>query len=89
MNDYEKKCKLCKHNYQPSDCEPRCNCMCYDYSDFEPITNFDRIKRMGEEDLANELLNWFYNGYDDTFISDMYYKYDEILYWLREISEDE
>ena len=53
------------------------------------ITNFDRIKQMDEEDLAAEFFNWFCNGYDEYYISDMNPHYDAILAWLREpIQED-
>ena len=55
----------------------------------KPITNFDRIKQMDEEDLAGEFFNWFCNGYDEYYISDMSLYYDVILSWLREpIQED-
>lgn len=43
------KCRICKNNYKPSGCEPRCNMMCENYSDFEPKTNADRFKEMTNE----------------------------------------
>ena len=48
-------CRKCKHNYKPSTCEPKCNRMCDGESDFEPITNYDRVKGMGIEGLAEFL----------------------------------
>lgn len=45
-------CRKCKHNYKPSTCEPKCNRMCDGESDFEPITNYDRIHGMSIEELA-------------------------------------
>ena len=48
----ENKCLNCKNNYKPKDCEPRCNCMCENYNMFEPITNYDRIKSMSVEEMA-------------------------------------
>lgn len=58
--------------------------MCADHNDFEPITNYDLIMKMDEEDLAGEFLNWFSNGYDETYIADFGPVYDRILEWLRE-----
>ena len=46
------ECRKCKHNYKPSNCEPKCNRMCDGESDFEPITNYDRIHGMSIEELA-------------------------------------
>ena len=52
-------CKICKHNYKYPflDCEPKCNCMCENYSDFEAITNADRIRAMSDEELADMLIH--------------------------------
>lgn len=50
--EYMTDCIKCKHNYKPSNCEPKCNMMCDGESDFEPITNFERIKRMSKEEFA-------------------------------------
>lgn len=49
------KCNICKNNYKPPECEPKCNRMCENFSDFEPITNVDMIRRMTDEELADFL----------------------------------
>lgn len=49
------KCDVCKNNLKTSGCEPKCNRMCKNYSDFEPITNIDYIRRMSDEEMANWL----------------------------------
>lgn len=48
-------CRKCKHNYKMPGDEPRCNRMCDGESDFEPITNADRIRAMSDEELAEFL----------------------------------
>lgn len=48
-------CKNCKHNYKPRSCEPKCSRMCENYSDYEPITNADRIRQMTDGELAEFL----------------------------------
>lgn len=58
-------CRKCKHNYKPSTCEPKCNRMCDGESDFEPITNYDRIHAMRIEELA-EFINTVSNDSIDT-----------------------
>ena len=51
------KCYKCKHNYKSNNySEPKCNQMCANYSDFEPITNFERIKRMTIDEMAYYLV---------------------------------
>ena len=52
MTEYEKKCLTCKNNYKPSDCEPRCNCMCENHNMYEPISRYDRIVKMSVEEMA-------------------------------------
>ena len=52
MIEYEKKCLTCKNNYKPSDCEPRCNCMCENHNMYEPISRYDRIVKMSIEEMA-------------------------------------
>lgn len=49
-------CRKCKHNYKPSTCEPKCNRMCDGESDFEPMTNADRIRSMSDSEMARDLL---------------------------------
>jgi len=83
MSDYEEKCKLCTHNYKPVDCEPKCNMMCANHEYFKPITNYDMIMKMNEEDLADEFFNWFCNGYCENYVDDFGEVYDNILEWLR------
>lgn len=83
MSEYEEKCKLCKHNYQPLDCEPRCNCMCANHDYFEPITTYGLIMKMDEEDLAYEFLIWLYNHRDEAYMSDFRRVYDKMVEWLR------
>lgn len=46
------KYNICKNNYKLPGDEPKCNRMCEDYSDFDPITNADLIRRMTDEELA-------------------------------------
>lgn len=73
-------CRKCKHNYKPSDCEPKCNVMCDGVSDFEPITNYERIKRMSEEQFAV----WLTKITDDAQLdarTKCNYQWDE---WLKE-----
>lgn len=83
MSEYEEKCRLCKYNYQPLDCEPRCNCMCSNHDYFEPITTYDLIMKMDEEDLAYEFLIWLYNHRDEAYMSDFRLIYDKMVEWLR------
>ena len=45
-------CRKCKHNYKMPGDEPRCNRMCDGESDFDPITNSMRIRKMSDEELA-------------------------------------
>ena len=52
------KCRICKHNYKPYNCEPKCNMMCDGKSDFEPITNAYRIRNMTDEELADVLIDF-------------------------------
>lgn len=61
--------------------------MCANYSNFESITNYDLIMKMDDKELAGEFLNWFSNGYDETYIADFGPVYDRILEWLREPAE--
>ena len=44
-------CTKCKHNYKPSNCEPKCNRMCDGESDFKSMSNADRIRSMTDEEL--------------------------------------
>lgn len=55
MTDYEKKCLTCKHNYKTYGDTPRCNCMCENHDMYEPLTNYDRIKAMNVEEMAEFL----------------------------------
>lgn len=48
-------CRKCKHNYKMPGDEPRCNRMCDGESDFESITNADKIRSMSDEELAEFL----------------------------------
>ena len=57
-------CRKCKHNYKPPTCEPKCNRMCDGESDFEPITNADRIRSMSDEELAEYLSSLIRNGHE-------------------------
>lgn len=52
MTEYEKKCLTCKNNYKPSDCEPRCNCMCENHNMYDPISRYDRLVKMSVEEMA-------------------------------------
>lgn len=54
-------CRKCKHNYKMPGDEPRCNRMCDGESDFEAITNADKIRSMSDEELAG--LTITYNDY--------------------------
>lgn len=73
-------CIKCKHNYKPSNCEPKCNMMCDGESDFEPITNFERIKRMGKEEFAAWLTKITNDAQLDSRTK-CNYQWDE---WLKE-----
>ena len=66
------KCKKCKNNYKTSDCEPRCNMMCENYSEFEPITNADRIRSMTDEELAEFLKETIRENGDNLFLCEEY-----------------
>lgn len=47
-------CYVCKHNYKPSGCEPRCNQMwCNGQNEFEPITQADHIRSMDDSKLED------------------------------------
>lgn len=52
MTEYEKKCLTCKNNYQPSDCNPRCNCICEKHDMYEPISRYGRLVKMSIEEMA-------------------------------------
>ena len=52
MTEYEKKCLTCKNNYKPSDCEPKCNCMCENHNMYDPISRYDRLVKMSVEEMA-------------------------------------
>ena len=81
-------CRICKHNYKPLSCEPKCNRMCDGKSDFEPISNADRIRAMSDEELAEWLagIDHYWNDgecivrFGDTHIEDSKYS---ILDWLQ------
>lgn len=45
-------CTKCKHNYKPSNCEPKCNRMCDGESDFKSMSNADRIRNMTDKEMA-------------------------------------
>ena len=90
------KCRVCKHNYKEPEDEPRCNIMCENHSEFEPITNADRIRKMTDEELAEWLHNicHFYDGPDDDVMVSIYNldkkceeeirdSYGDLLNWLR------
>ena len=86
MTEYEKKCLTCKNNYKPSDCAPRCNCMCENHNMYEPIINYERIKRMSIEDMAKFLSEEVGcsncpNG-DNTYCNSTDC-YKHFFYWLR------
>lgn len=51
-------CSKCKHNYKMPGDEPRCNRMCDGESDFESITNADKIRSMSDEELASMLIEY-------------------------------
>lgn len=70
-------CKNCKYNYKPRSCEPKCSRMCENYSDYEPITNVDRIRQMTDEELAEFLIN-FKNTFGEEYEGVM-----SCLEWLR------
>lgn len=75
-------CKNCKHNYKPRSCEPKCSRMCENYSDYEPITNVDRIRQMTNEELAQFLVN-FKNTFGEEYEGEM-----SCLEWLRKEVEE-
>lgn len=85
-------CRKCKHNYKMPGDEPRCNLMCDGESDFEPITNYDRIQGMSIEELAE-----FFNKFDNIcgmcsknigcFIVDADRCKNNILEWLQSEAE--
>lgn len=73
------KCNICKNNYKLPGDEPKCNRMCEDYSDFNPITNADKIKKMTDEQLAR----WLTKITDDAQL-DARTKMDyQWLEWLK------
>lgn len=82
MDGYEEKCRLCEYNYQPYDCEPRCNLMCANHEYFKPITNYGIIMKMDEENLAKQFLHWFIHGNSVSW-QDINKVYDDILVWLN------
>ena len=55
MTEFEKKCITCKNNYKPSDCVPKCNCMCENHNMYEPISRYDRIVKMSIGEMAQWL----------------------------------
>ncbi len=67
MTDYEKKCTKCRHNYKESGDIPRCNLMCLNHDLFEPITNYDRIKKMSVEEMAEFMCDNFDCGVCPAF----------------------
>lgn len=74
-------CRKCKHNYKPSTCEPKCNRMCDGESDFEHITNYDRIHGMSIEELEEFLVN-FKNTFGEEYEGEM-----SCLDWLQSEAE--
>ena len=85
-------CRICKHNYKPLSCEPKCNRMCDGKSDFEPISNADRIRAMSDEELAEWLAridHYWDDGecvvrFGDSHMND---SKDSILDWLQSENE--
>lgn len=82
------KCKYCKYNYKPFDCEPRCNIMCENYSAYEHTTNYEVIMKSNVDQLAKVLLACFKDGYTyskrfskNKFNKAEYYK--EMVEWLK------
>ena len=63
-------CSKCKHNYKMPGDEPRCNRMCDGESDFESITNADKIRSMSDEELAEFLVN-FKNTFGEEYEGEM------------------
>lgn len=63
-------CRKCKHNYKMPGDEPRCNRMCDGESDFEAITNADKIRSMSDEELAEFLVN-FKNTFGEEYEGEM------------------
>ena len=57
-------CRKCRYNYKPSTCEPKCNRMCDGESEFEHITNADRIRSMSDEELAEFISKYFSCEYE-------------------------
>ena len=49
---------------------------------YAPMTNYDLIKSMSKEELAGVLLDWFSNGYDESYVSDFNVVYNNIMNWL-------
>ena len=93
MLDYNndiKQCYLCKHNFKPNDCEPKCNMMCENKNEFEPITNRECINRMTDEELSVFLCNLTsrlhrYSGDCETCIASEFCSENNIGFnkWLK------
>lgn len=82
------KCRTCKHNYKPRDCEPRCNLMCDGQSDYEAITNADKIRAMSDEELATWLFRIDHYRDDGEWMVrldnvNLHDGKEEILEWLQ------
>ena len=71
-------CRICKHNYKPLSCEPKCNRMCDGKSDFEPISNADRIRSMSDE----EMVEWIFK-HDTKTICYGRLNREDLLKWLK------
>lgn len=76
-------CRKCKHNYKMPGDEPRCNLMCDGESDFEPITNYDRIHAMSIEQLAEH----FSELIKDTRRNEYLTGVGDWLLWLQSEAE--
>ncbi len=78
-------CRICKYNYKYPflDCEPKCNLMCENYSDFKAITNADYIRAMSDEELAYFLAHETYRVVKPVFDLSKVENIEDKIYCLR------